>query len=506
MIMHPINNSTIGYNKRLYSTMLLTSIFISFSCKKSVEIPPPTNSIAQNAVFTTNATAIAVLTGIYSRMSSSTDMTFTGGQSITFLTSLSGDELTLLQGANTPQVQYYSNSLSAVVSPVAGSEHWSSLYNFIYKVNAAVEGLTSEKATALTPTIKNKLLGEALFLRGFFYFYLVNLYGDVPLALSTDPKINSNLGRTSKELVYYQIIKDLTEAKEKLSLNYLDQTLLNETKERIRPNSWTASSLLARVYLYVEDWANAEDAATSVIDNSRLYGLVSLNNVFLKNSREAIWQLQPTNAFFNTQEAITFIIPSSGPNSSIPVYLSKDLLNSFELNDQRKVYGNWIDTTIYQSASGILDTVAFPFKYKVSLPDNSITSNTGSTNMTEYLMVFRLAEQYLIRAEARAQQGKFDMAKSDLNIIRNRAGLDNTTVNDKSALLAGIFKERQTELFTEWGNRWFDLKRTRGVDSVMSIITPKKAYGAPWKSYQQLYPIPLGDLNLMRNMVQNEGY
>lgn len=476
------------------------------SCKKTVDIPAPSSSIAENAVYANSQTAIAVLTGIYGDMINSSGI-FTGNRSISLLAGLSSDELSTYQPVTTLEGKYHTNSLSVIGAPTAGSEQWRPLYNFVFKANAAVEGLTNEKADALPAVVRNQLLGEAKFLRAFFYFYLVNLYGDLPLALTTDPKVNTNLGRTPKATVYQQIISDLIDAEGLLSSTYLNQTLLGNTSERIRPIKWAATALLARVYLYTGDWAKADEKASALINNTSLYGLIPiLNNVFLKNSQEAIWQLQPTNASYNTQDARTFIIPATGPSLANPVFLSKNVLNSYEINDQRNVLGNWVNRTIYQVRASVFDTVYFPFKYKIDVPNNDINSSTGSTNMNEYLMVLRLSEQYLIRAEARAQQNNISGSQEDINAIRTRAGLSNTTANDETSLLAAILHERQTELFAEWGHRWFDLKRTGNVDAVMSLVTPQKANGALWQSYQQLYPLPLNDLNLMPNLTQNGGY
>jgi len=116
----------------------------------------------------------------------------------------------------------------------------------------------------------------------------------------------------------------------------------------------------------------------------------------------------------------------------------------------------------------------------------------------------RLAEQYLIRAEAMAQQNKIPEAAADLNVIRSRAGLPNTTAATQSAMLAAILQERKAELFTEWGHRWLDLKRTNTVDSVMSVVAPQK--GGTWQSIQKYYPIPQSELNADPNLVQTPGY
>ncbi len=155
------------------------------------------------------------------------------------------------------------------------------------------------------------------------------------------------------------------------------------------------------------------------------------------------------------------------------------------------------------SGSGPIQTARntwyFPYKYKY---------NTLTTNGTvyEYTMVLRLAEQYLIRAEAKVQTGDAT-AVNDLNAVRHRAGLaDYAGSTDKNSLLAAILHERQVELFTEWGQRWFDLIRTGNVDAVMSIVTPQK--GGTWTTggHQTLYPIPIADIAADPNLTQNPGY
>jgi starch-binding outer membrane protein, SusD/RagB family len=475
------------------------------SCNKIVEVPPPTDGIVGSNVFTDNTTAIAYMTGIYMNMTNvfSLGSTFTGSQGISLLTGLSSDELTLYSGVtNQMHVAYYENNLSANAAQPAGSEYWPSFYDIIYKCNAAIQGLASTSPDVLTPSVKKQLQGEAKFMRAFIYFYLVNLYGDVPLSLSTDYKTNSLLSRSPKSVVYEQIVSDLSDAKSLLTDNFPDITLLNTSLERVRPTKWAAAALLARVYLYTENYVNAETEASAVIDNSSLFSLSPLNEVFLKNSGEAIWQLQPTRLYFNTEEAVTFIIPPSGLSEGNdvfnPVYISSQLLGSFEAGDQRRMNEAWIDSlsigsTIYY----------FPYKYKKNEQDLSITASDG---LSEYLMVLRLGEQYLIRAEVRAQQGNFEGARNDLNAIRTRAGLMNTTANDQVSLLDIIAHERQVELFTEWGHRWLDLKRTGRIDAVMNIVTPLKASGATWNSYQQLYPLPNDDLQKDQNLTQNEGY
>jgi hypothetical protein len=505
-----INNIHESRVLKIIVILAIPLILVQTSCKKLVETPPPSEVITEANVYSTDATAIAVLNGIYIAMNSSgANQPIQGNTSIALLAGLSADELALYNGVtNITYLGYYQNALSQIVdAPSSGSEHWTPLYNYVYRCNAAIEGLSA--STSLTPVVKQQLLGEAKFLRAFFYFCLVNLFGDLPLVLGTDPEVNTLLPRSPKAKIYEQIIADLEDAEQKLSVDYLKETLLGTTAERVRPTKWAAIALLARVYLFTEDYVKAEAKATAVINHNSLFHLLpALNDVFLKNSREAIWQLQPTAINFNTVEAQTLVVPQQGPNPiANPVFLSDTLLKSFEAGDKRAVYGNWVDTTIFKLTSTLKDTVAYPNKYKLFIKDTTINTSTATKNMKEYFMVLRLGEQYLIRAEARAQQGNIDGAKTDLNTVRTRAGLGGTIANDKNALITAILKERQVELFTEWGHRWLDLKRTGKIDEVMKGITPLKANGAAWQSYQQLYPLPLvSDLQKAPNLVQNDGY
>ncbi len=149
-------------------------------------------------------------------------------------------------------------------------------------------------------------------MRAFYYFYLVNLYGDAPLVLSTDYATNSLITKSSKEQIYQQIIFDLKEAQSLLSDKYIKgdgkSVYENGAEERVRPNKWAAIALLSRTYLYLQDWVNAEEQASLVLANTTQYQLQSLDSVFLKNNGEAIWQLQPVQMEINTQDAEGFIL------------------------------------------------------------------------------------------------------------------------------------------------------------------------------------------------------
>jgi hypothetical protein len=485
-----------NYKLTIFKIGIILFFLLSIGCKKFVVIDTPKTSVNEENVYSADGTAIAVLTSIYIQMV--TDGRFTGRTGISMLTGLSADELTLVNTVTDDRlIAYYRNQLRSNPIESFGCEFWggtgTSLFYYIFICNAAIEGLNN--SGSLSPSVKKQLQGEARFMRAFFYFYLVNFFGEVPLALTTDPAANAALSRSPVPMVYQQIVADLKEAQELLSDNFLNRYLQSSsgTLERVRPTKWAATALLAKTYLYLGDYANAETEAGKVISNTALFSLPALNTVFLKNSTEAIWQLQPIQPGRNAEDAFVFIPPVTGPNANAnPVYLSPQILNAFEPGDWRRKGGNWVDSVIVSGASWF-----FPAKYKAT-----ITSGAA----TEYLMVFRLAEQYLVRAEARAQQNNIGGAQEDLNKIRTRAGLPDTKATDKASLLAAVLNETQVEFFTEWGHRWLDLKRTGNLNTVMSAVTPLKTNGGQWQPYQQLYPVYYNDIQKNPNLSQNDGY
>jgi len=488
----PLHNARAKTRKTVRSIFFLCGLIPmllgQFSCKKFVEIPPPITSPTAGTVFENAGTATGAQLNIYQAMYNnynSYDISSKFGGMADELTSYSS-------GYNKP---YY---LNAVLPNYVQPAQWAIPYNYIYQSNAVIEGLAASKT--IPASIKNQLTGEALFTRALWHFYLTGWFGNIPLVTSTDYRVNGIAGRTQQQIVYQQIVTDLQSANALLNANYVDQTDTAITTDRIRPNAVAALALLARVYLFEQDCVNAEAVSTKVISNS-LYTLEpDLNNVFQATSREAIWQLAPptgntgqvTNNTLDGYEYILIAAPGTADNNSSTI--SPQLIDSFEPGDHRKTswIGTYTDTTVSPAVN-----YNFPFKYKVY----------QSLDISEYTVVLRLAEQYLIRAEARAQQGETGGALADLNTIRHRAGLgDYAGATDKTSLLAAILHERQVELFTEWGHRWMDLVRTKNVNAVMKVVTPQK--GATWKAdgHQALLPIPLSEIQKDNKLTQNPGY
>jgi len=479
--------------------LFMLFLMLLSSCKKLVTIDPPVSSIRTDQVFNVDLQAQAAMAGVYTLMingsslaSNSAEGGFARGLT-TIAGGQSADEMTF--SAPTP---YSTNKLTSLLS-YYGISLWSSAYKTIYSANAMLEGIAASKSPDLHDNVRTELIAESKFIRAFSYLYLVSLFGDVPKVLTTDFNKTALLPRAPQKEIYDLIVQDLKDAQAALPADYSNAP----NGQRIIPNKWAATALLARVYLYEGDYANAAAQATAVINNGQ-YSLVSdPNKVFLTNSKEAIWQLQQdvhiTSLGNATIEGAEFIPNTNRHTGLIYVFLTDQLMNSFEPGDKRRQ--SWVDTTNSTIYGGARDIYYYPVKYKTG-SDNYVIGGAP----TEYYMVLRLAEQYLIRAEAeyRGANGGQAAAIADLNVIRTRAGLANLPNSlSPDQLLKAVAHERQIELFCEWGHRWLDLRRLGLAHDVLSNIS----YKQPWAGdFQFMYPIPVTEITVDRFLTQNPGY
>ncbi len=265
------------------------TILFGASCKKLVSIDDPISSITSDEVFSTDVLATAAMAGVYTQMINGTSLTsnsaytsFASGLT-TYSCGMSSDEFVPYGSTN----QYATNTLTAA-NAAYSLVLWNTAYKAIYGCNSVIQGIAASASGNLHDSIRTELTAEAKFVRAFAYTYLISFFGDVPLVMTIDFNQTMTMSRTPKDLVWAQVIQDLKDAQAALPSDYT-----YGGGERIIPNKWAATALLARVYLYKGDYPNAATQASAVIGNASQYSLVtSLNSVFLKNSSEAIWQLQ----------------------------------------------------------------------------------------------------------------------------------------------------------------------------------------------------------------------
>lgn len=446
--------------------LLIPLTILYSSCEKIVEIPASKNQVESETVFVDSTTANAALLGAYFTLG-------TVHSSMKFI-SLYTDEYNTTSSALI-NLEYANGLL--LTNNTNNNALWNNLYSVIYQCNNLLEGLES---STLSANAKKQLGGEAKFLRAFAYFYLVNFYDNIPLVLSTDVALNRSARQVISNEVYQQIKRDLSESIVTLPEGYIGAG-------RVRTNKASAQALLARIYLYRGEWQQAVDESSKVIANNA-YQLSNLKpeDVFLSGSPETILQFWMVNGFLTDAAQL---IPASA--TTLPVFpLREEFYAGFEPGDLRK--SKWIATTNVTS-SGQTRTYAYPAKYK---------NRAASTTKPEFVMALRLGEQYLIRAEAEAKLSQISSAVDELNLIRARAGLVPLARNiSEENCIDAIFKERKSELFGEWGQRFLDLKRRGKLEATLAPLK------ANWKTGSSAaFPIPNNEIIYNPNLKQNNGY
>ncbi|HVY74892.1 MAG TPA: RagB/SusD family nutrient uptake outer membrane protein [Puia sp.] len=445
----------------LVNTFITSSILFMLSCSKLVGVPAPVGQLTNDKVFADSGTAVSAVAGMY--ITAGTSLQSASYQALT--TGCAADELLDFTNNFTA---FYNNAIDP--SNSMNRSLWSGYYQAIYQANAILENTIGN--TKLNSQTIAQFASEAKFIRAFCYFHLVNLYGAVPLVLQTNVTATSTAPRAVTDQVFSQIATDLTDAAAQLPDNY-------PTVERVRANKSVVLSLLSIVYLYMKDWAKAEAAASNVISDPQYELESDLSKVFLANSSESIFQFWAANGVTPLGQALN-------PGTNRPNFtFTDDFVASMESGDARMI--NWAKPINYLGKD-----YYYPNKFK------NVTTTTGSA--AEYIMVLRLAEIYLVRAEARAEQNNLSGAYDDLNIIRARAALPALSGGDQATLLLAIEKERRVELAAECGRRWYDLNRTGRADAVLGAVKPN------WTSTDALYPVPVTELSANPNLVQNPGY
>jgi hypothetical protein len=443
------------------------------ACNKLLEVQSPPAEINVDKAFNDSASALSAVSGIYNGMVLHGFFEYSG---LSYFAARSADEAIF----HSPPDFFAADSLLYTNKDV--QTMWEQGFSSLLMINTCLRGI--QLSDRLSTTLHRQLLGEILFCRAFVNFYLVNIWGNaIPLITSPDVDINRTAPSVQQQQVYGQIMADLLKAQELLTNTYP----VNYSKGR--PNVMAANALLARVYLYQARYGDAVTQATAVIGSNLYTPLARPAVVFVAGNKEAIWQLIPptntTGALEPVGDAKLYLLAANS--------LTPQLLAAFEPGDLRKQA--WVVDNTYLGA-----TYTTANKYKRS---------SSASGTVEYYTALRLAEQYLIRAEANNLLGNTQAAITDLNILRARAGLTDLpmTLTQQKCVLA-VEQERRVELFTEWGHRWFDLKRWPGIintnksraDEVLGAIKPD------WQSTDQWYPVPRSELQLNTYLVQNSGY
>jgi hypothetical protein len=456
-----------------YKILIIVFITVfSFSSCNFLDVDP-TNSIPAENAFTTEKGLIAALHGAYSGLQ--------GGSitiDVTLFPEVAADNLV----DNGSKVEYGEVSDNRITPDNTYVEAiWRNCYVGINRVNNIL--LNIDKVEGVSQEDYNSYLGQAYFLRAYYYFTLVKFFGGVPVRTEPISGITPeelNIPRATEEEVYNLVISDLEEA-ESLT-DGLGIGLSAYAGEG------AVKAFLARVYLYTENWQAAADMAQEVIDMGYVLE-TDFANIFDEgmNSDEIIYE-------------IDFVNDPEGSNGLANWCLPSALLGRGEV-------AAWNDN---ERTSSIADDFnSADLRYDATIIESNgeyfCGKYTDIGTAKDNLIVFRLAEMYLIGAEALNELGFVaeGEAFSLLNEIRQRAGLTNLTsidAPDQDAFREAVVNERRFELAFE-GHRLFDLKRTNLADLILPDIGTLKNAG--W-----LFPIPQAELdaNESDGMSQNSGY
>ncbi len=450
---------------KLFIVLLVIKALVS--CEKLLEVDTPANQITSDQVFENVQTANAALSGLYAGLWDNSPL---AGDQTGRLLGVYTDDLDFYgTTSNNGTLELYQNTL--VDSNPAVYGYWSNAYQKIYMANAIIEGVTA--SAGLSSADKARIKGEALLVRSILYFYLQRIFGDIPYVTGTDYMVNQSLSKTSSPQVLIRLANDLNE-----SLSLLAESYRNT--ERIFPNKSVSRLVLAQVYLLQGKWNEAEILLREILQNPLYQFQNDPAKVFEKSGTHILWQLKPKNSGDATKEVAAYYFANSAPTS---VALSQSLIQSFASTDRRKLL--WTTAVTFNN-----NTFYRANKYK------NLNNNT-----TEYSVVYRLEEVYLMLAECLAKQDKVAEALPFVNAIRQRANISLIQQPlSKEVLIQEILSENRKEFFTEMGHRFLDLKRENQLQN-LSLVKPN------WKSFHQLWPLPQKELLLNPNLnPQNTGY
>jgi tetratricopeptide (TPR) repeat protein len=435
------------------------------SCKKFLELTPK-DSISDDLTIVDKASAQTTLRGVYRALSADSYY----GSSFQSIGYLQGDNIQWT-GSQSIVQQFIDHKVKADNATVAAI--WSGIYATINRANFIITKVPPLVDAALTDAERSQLTGEAYFIRALCYFDLARTWGGVQIVLTPTLSSSDKTGirRSTAAETYAQVLADLTKA---------ESLLVAPTAQNpVRANKETVWALLARYYLYQKNWAQAESYASRVIVNTTNYQLLKpYTNFFNPSSavstKESVFELSYSSTYTNGHRGQWQPPANGGTRQIAPNDAFVTLVNNPLIGGNRNVLiaktsaGLWYGNLYYRSPA------------------------------TDPAYIIRIAELYLVRAEARAQQDNLNAATgalADLNIVRDRAGLAGSAAVTKDDILLAIENERRIEFALE-PHRWFDLVRTGRAGAVLGLTDATKF----------VLPVPATELLADNSLEQNAGY
>ncbi|MEI6949968.1 RagB/SusD family nutrient uptake outer membrane protein [Paraflavisolibacter sp. H34] len=442
-----------------YSILFLIVLAFS-SCGKYLEVEPRA-SLSDDQTIVDKASAETALRGVYSALADG-GYYGTSFQSIGYL---SGDNVQWTGSQSQVQefINHKVNAENATINTV-----WIAIYRTINRANNVIKKVSEVSDASFTAAQRAPITGEAYFIRALAYFDLARVWGGVPLITQPTRDQSDNVGvkRATVEETFSQVLKDLDAA----------EPLLPNTVDRYRATQRTVWALKARFYLYQKNWQKAEEYASKLIGDAS-YKLLKPYSAFfagdVRGTQESVFEIFYSSAETNGHRNQWQPQENGGTRQWAPGDAFVALVNNPLVGGNRSVLvardkqNRWYGTLYYRNPA------------------------------TDPTYVIRIAELYLIRAEARARQGATRLveALSDLNAVRDRAGLVQAAATTPEEALLAIEQERRLEFAFE-PHRWFDLVRTGRAAAVLNVTDPNRL----------VLPIPAEQRLIDKALDQNLGY
>ncbi len=372
---------------------------------------------------------------------------------------------------------------------------WKLNYNGITQCNLVLDKI---KTITFDAAVQNRVTGEALFLRAYYYFQLTQVFGDVPLFTTIVAPEKLKSPRTPKADIYTQILSDCDLAASLLPNSYASTDVGRATKG-------AALGLAAKICIYQKNWTKVLDY-TSKIKALNIYALMpDYQDNFRKktqNNTESVWEIQHTNLTLNLGNSLNqwwYSKKIVGGYGFAEV--TQNFVNAFEANDPR------LNFTVAQNNEdyfGVVYKNSFSSTHfsprKFLQPDSTVTQKAdGDINYT----AIRFDEVLLFEAEALTELNRVSEAQVPLELVRNRARLQTKlptlpkiVTTDQATMRDAVRHERQVELGFEC-HRFFDLVRW----GIAAKYIPEFVVGK-----HEVFPIPQIEIDLNPSLVQNPGY
>ncbi|MGK7395297.1 MAG: RagB/SusD family nutrient uptake outer membrane protein [Candidatus Cyclobacteriaceae bacterium M3_2C_046] len=480
--------------------IILTVAFllgITIQCSDDFLEKTPPSSLTEDIFFITEEDALATVNAAYAAMQLSPMYS----ENYPKIAEVPSDDVTL---DNTSGLSFDNFTFNAAEGQLDG--FYQSCYEGIFRANLAIQRIPE---IDINQDLKNRLVGEAKFLRALYYWHLATMFGDVPLILEADASDldKGALAKSDKSAIFDQMITDLSEAEAALPEEYGDADVGRASKG-------AAQALLGKVYLYDEDYTNAELNFLKVI-NSENYSLVpDFSNVISgsnENNEESIFEIQYANVGGNawagadgannneTNLRWRLNLPQGrgGFGNILP---TQDIVDAFEEGDPRLDASIFIDGDEYDDIDPVYsaDWTITGYTIKKGMMPIQRNEAASGTNWP----IIRYADVLLMYAEAANENGNLQDAIDAINEVRARVDMPphpsaEYPVSNQQEVFDAIVHERRVELAFEY-HRYNDLRRWGlAVEELGPLgYEPRNRY----------YPLPQAELDVNPELEQNPDY